>query len=103
MSDPVKLRYHQTTLDLLGAGPVFSEKATERIERAEKRCRCALPASVREWYLLKNANSLVSFDEYHLTRRRYLLRGFVSPLEGKQPLAARLPIHQRWVEWYRIS
>jgi hypothetical protein len=100
------LRYHQATLDLLGVDPIFSEKAEERIERAEKRCRCELPASMREWYRLRDANSLVSFRgylDYHLRPRHCLLRSFVGHYEGKQPSAARLNIHLGILEeWYHI-
>jgi hypothetical protein len=39
MTRSTKLRYHQTTLDLLGVTPAVSAKAVEQIERAEKQCR----------------------------------------------------------------
>jgi hypothetical protein len=53
MAEPVRLKYHQLTLDLLGAKPVFSRDAVETIRAWERRRGVQLPASVAEWYSLE--------------------------------------------------
>jgi len=53
------LRYHSKTFQLLGIEPRRSPSAIDALARAEDRIGRALPHSVREWYELENACSLL--------------------------------------------
>jgi hypothetical protein len=59
VSTPAAQKYHQVIFDLLGRRPVVSEEATRRIDEAERQCGRPLPGSVREWYSLRDAVSLI--------------------------------------------
>jgi hypothetical protein len=52
---PVKLKYHQATFLLLDEKPIISERAVKEIDRWEKRTGLKLPAAVKEWYSLEEA------------------------------------------------
>jgi hypothetical protein len=56
------LQYHARTLDLIGVMPSISPARLEAIEQAQGRLGHRLPESVREWYSLDNAVSLL---EHH--------------------------------------
>jgi hypothetical protein len=60
---PVELRYHATAMRVLEATPVLSPAALRTIERCGARCGARLPASVREWYSLEGAESLLSIPD----------------------------------------
>jgi hypothetical protein len=53
------LRYHSKTFQLLGIEPRRSAFAVEALARVKNKIGRTLPASVREWYELENACSLL--------------------------------------------
>jgi hypothetical protein len=59
MTASAPLKYHQAVFDMLGRPPVVCEEATRRIDEAERQCGRSLPASVREWYSLRDAVALI--------------------------------------------
>lgn len=59
MSEAVKLKYHQRTFDLLGLEPHLNPEAPAILDQFEHEHNFKLPASVREWYELEGAVSLL--------------------------------------------
>jgi hypothetical protein len=60
---PVKLKYHQATFDLLDERPVLSQAALRQIEAWERRHKVSLPASIREWYSLEGAEERLRYGD----------------------------------------
>jgi hypothetical protein len=58
----MKLEYHALTLRLLGRQPEKSPEALEAMERCEAACGRKLPAAVREWYSMVDAETLLETD-----------------------------------------
>jgi hypothetical protein len=56
--EPVRLKYHQATFDMLGETPAASAAALDTISAWEKRHRAKLPGSLREWYSLETAERM---------------------------------------------
>lgn len=56
----MKLRYHQAAFALLGHPPRVSPIARRKLSKLERHGWIKLPPSVREWYLLKGAVSLLA-------------------------------------------
>jgi hypothetical protein len=55
MSDPLKLRFHQHTFDVLQETPVASATNIRLIETWERKNKVPLPGALREWYSLDGA------------------------------------------------
>lgn len=62
MEQEIELEYHQATFALLGERPLVSSQTTETVAQFEQRRQITLPASVREWYSLKQGVTIL--DEY---------------------------------------
>ncbi len=60
---PAEIHYHATALRVLEAAALLSRSALRKIERSEAKCGARLPASVREWYSLENAEKLLTHHE----------------------------------------
>jgi hypothetical protein len=57
-----RLKYHQTTFDLLGWQPTISLEAEQLLEHRQQDCGCRFPASVVEWF---SVNGIISvFGDY---------------------------------------
>jgi hypothetical protein len=55
MTEPVQLRYHQKTLDLLRKRPVISQVNLRLIKAWERKHKLRLPEALREWYSLEGS------------------------------------------------
>lgn len=77
MSEAVKLKYHQRTFDLLGLEPHLNPEAPAILDQFEHEHNFKLPASVREWYELEGAVSLLReySNEDHPFELNELVRG----------------------------
>jgi hypothetical protein len=64
MPAPLKLEYHQATLDFVGRTPAFSRAAVKRIDAAEKKTGLRLPPAVREWYSLTGCDTIILIPPY---------------------------------------
>ncbi|MES2790772.1 MAG: SMI1/KNR4 family protein, partial [Planctomycetota bacterium] len=53
------MSFHLDTLKLLGVAPAVSQSSAAELDDAERRIGRKLPASVREWYSLDGARSLL--------------------------------------------
>lgn len=53
------MSFHLNTLELLGVAPTISQSAIAELNDAECRIGRKLPASIREWYSLDGACSLL--------------------------------------------
>jgi hypothetical protein len=63
MDQPVKLKYHQATFDLLDERPLLSKPALRRINGWERYHKVSLPASIREWYSLEGAEDRLRYGD----------------------------------------
>jgi hypothetical protein len=60
--EPVRLKYHQATFEMLGEKPVASAEAVDKITAWERRHRTTLPGSLREWYSLETAERMWTYE-----------------------------------------
>jgi hypothetical protein len=63
MDDDCSLRYHAESLRILGVRPEASKPAVDAIREAEARCGNMLPAAVREYYSLLDADELLTLGD----------------------------------------
>src|SRR5579862_563522 len=59
MYHDAQLIYGQSTLDLISEQPLISEEAIAILDQLQRKHNVILPASVREWYSLYSAVSLL--------------------------------------------
>jgi len=62
MGHKPQLMYHQATLDLINEQPLVSEEAVVALDHLQRKRNFILPASVRAWYSLQRAVTLL--DKY---------------------------------------
>ena len=55
----MSLHYHQSSLKLIGQEAKFPPETSALLRNVESDLGCALPASVREWYALKDAATIL--------------------------------------------
>lgn len=60
MKHEISLTYHQAVFDLIGEKPIVLPQAVEALDYLEQSKGIVLPASVREWYSLEGAASIIS-------------------------------------------
>ena len=63
MDDRADLRYHSDALRLLTIEPRFNPAAADQIAQAEVACGRCLPAAVREWYSIADADGILTLDD----------------------------------------
>lgn len=96
------LKYHQPILDLLGLTAVLPSRRLAVFENRERVCQVRFPASVREWFLLRDAETLF----YENTNQDSLesLTELGNPAETAQGYLCIATENQAVVAWYvRLS
>jgi hypothetical protein len=68
----VALKYHQPTFDLLKIEPEIDPAAVAALDALEKRRSIKLPASVREWYSIKDAEKWLAGNDNALEAQDFL-------------------------------
>jgi hypothetical protein len=96
------LKYHQAILDMLGLETNLATDRLASIEERERACRARFPASVREWFAVREADSLFhdNTNQDHLEK----LDELGNQAEAAQGYLRVATENQAVVAWYvRLS